>query len=62
MLLKNANAIFENEIKNCNVLIDGGKIVKITQSEISDSETVDVKIFTFPAAAVIRLWIKTPKK
>lgn len=41
MLLKNANVIFENEIKKCNVLIDGSKIVKITQDEISDSEVID---------------------
>lgn len=41
MLLKNVNAVFENEIKKCNVLIDGGKIVKIAQGEISDSEIID---------------------
>ncbi|MDE5994242.1 MAG: N-acetylglucosamine-6-phosphate deacetylase [Oscillospiraceae bacterium] len=41
MLLKNANIIFENEIKKADCQIVGGKIVKITQSDISDSETVD---------------------
>ncbi len=41
MLLKNANAVFENEIKKCNVLIKGGKIAKITQENIIDSEAFD---------------------
>ena len=41
MLLKNVNAVFENEIKKCNVLIDGEKIAKITQSDIADSEIID---------------------
>lgn len=45
MLLKNANVIFENEIKKCNCQIDGGKIVKITQNDIADSETIDCKGF-----------------
>lgn len=41
MLLKNANIIFENEIKKADCQIVGGKIVKITQSDISDSEIID---------------------
>lgn len=41
MLLKNANIIFENEIKMADCQIVGGKIVKITQSDISDSEIID---------------------
>lgn len=41
MLLKNANVIFENEIKKADCQIVGGKIVQITQSDISDSEIID---------------------
>lgn len=41
MLLKNANVIFENEIIKCNCQIAGGKIAKITQDDISDSEIID---------------------
>lgn len=41
MLLKNANVIFENEIKKNNCQIVGGKIAQITQSDISDSEIID---------------------
>ena len=41
MLLKNANVIFENETVKCNCQIEGGKIVKISQGDISDSETID---------------------
>ena len=41
MLLKNANVIFEEEIKKCNCQIAGGKIVKISQDDIADSEIVD---------------------
>lgn len=41
MLLKNAKIIFENEIKKCNCQIENGKIVKITQEDISDSEIID---------------------
>ena len=58
MLLKNANAIFENEFKN-------GRAKFLTVKPL----TVKIFIFrqvlltyTFTAAAVIRLWIKTPKK
>lgn len=49
MLLKNANIIFENEIKKCNCQIVGGKIVKITQDDISDSEIIDCeRLFLSP--------------
>ncbi|MCH5189680.1 MAG: N-acetylglucosamine-6-phosphate deacetylase, partial [Oscillospiraceae bacterium] len=41
MLLKNANVIFEEEIKKCSCQIAGGKIVKISQDDISDSEIID---------------------
>lgn len=41
MLLKNANIIFENEILKSDCRIVGGKIAKITQSDISDSEIID---------------------
>lgn len=41
MLLKNANVIFENEIKKCNVRVSNGKIAEITQEDISDSEIID---------------------
>lgn len=41
MLLKNANIIFDNEIKKCNCRIADGKIVQITQSDIGDSGIID---------------------
>lgn len=41
MLLKNANIVFKNEIKKANCQIVGGRIAKITQSDISDSEIID---------------------
>lgn len=41
MLLKNANVIFENEIKKCSIKVVGGKIAEIGSDNIFDSETVD---------------------
>lgn len=41
ILFDNANVVFENEIKKCNVLVKDGKITEITQDEISADTVID---------------------
>lgn len=41
VLFENANVIFENEIKKCNVLVDGSKIADITQESIFADAVID---------------------